>query len=108
VTVQLLDADEKVKPGMTAGAVITISQLSNVLMVPSRAVRTVSGKRVVYVLDSKKALVPVIIEIGSQADTMVEVTKGNLKEGDVVVVNPPVNPFTNLQGGPNGGSGTGK
>jgi HlyD family secretion protein len=108
VTVQLLDADNNVKPGMTAGAVITISQLSNVLMVPSRAVRTVSGKRVVYILDSKQALVPVIIEIGSQADTMVEVTKGNLKEGDVVVVNPPSNPFGNMQGGPNGGSGTGK
>ena len=105
VTVQLSDADDKVKPGMTAGAVITISQLSNVLMVPSRAVRTVSGKRVVYVLDSKKALVPVIIEIGSQADTMVEVTKGDLKEGDVVVVNPPSNPFATMQGGPNGGAG---
>ncbi len=103
VTVQLSNADEKVKPGMTAGAVITISQLNNVLMVPSRAVRTVSGKRVVYVLDSKKALVPVIIEIGSQADTMVEVTKGDLKEGDVVVVNPPTNPFANMQGGPGGG-----
>jgi HlyD family secretion protein len=105
VTVQLSDADDKVKPGMTAGAVITISQLSNVLMVPSRAVRTVSGKRVVYVLDSNQALVPVIVEIGSQADTMVEITRGELKEGDVVVVNPPSNPFANMQGGPNGGSG---
>jgi multidrug efflux pump subunit AcrA (membrane-fusion protein) len=56
----------------------------------------------VYILDSKKALVPVIIEIGSQADTMVEVTKGDLKEGDVVVVNPPSNPFANMQGGPGG------
>jgi HlyD family secretion protein len=105
VTVQLSNTDEKVKPGMTAGAVITISQLNNVLMVPSRAVRTVSGKRVVYVLDSKNALVPVIIEIGSQADTMVEVTKGDLKEGDVVVINPPSNPLTNMQGGPGGGMG---
>ena len=104
VTVQLSDADEKVKPGMTAGAVITISQLSNVLMVPTRAVRTVSGKRVVYVLDSKRALVPVIIEIGSQADTMVEITKGDLKEGDVVVLNPPSNPFANMNGGPDGGN----
>jgi len=108
VTVKLSDADDKVKPGMTAGAVITVSQLSNVLMVPSRAVRTVSGKRVVYILDSKKGLVPVIIEIGSQADTMVEVTKGDLKEGDVVVVNPPSNPFANLQGGQPANGGTGQ
>jgi len=108
VTVQLTDADDKVKPGMTAGAVITVSQLSNVLMVPSRAVRTVSGKRVVYVLDSKKALVPVIIEIGSQADTMVEITKGDLKEGDVVVVNPPTNPFTNMNNGGSGGGNSGQ
>jgi HlyD family secretion protein len=105
VTVKLTDADEKVKPGMTAGAVITVSQLSNVLIVPSRAVRTVSGKRVVYVLDNQKTLKPVIIEIGSQADTMVEVTQGDLKEGDVVVVNPPSNPFANTNnGGPGGGN----
>ena len=103
VTVKLTDADEKVKPGMTAGAVITVSQLSNVLIVPIRAVRTVSGKRVVYVLDKQNALKPVIIEIGAQADTMVEVTQGDLKEGDVVVVNPPSNPFANMNGGGNSG-----
>jgi len=108
VTVKLTDADEKVKPGMTAGAVITVSQLSNVLIVPSRAVRTVSGKRVVYVLDNQKTLKPVIIEIGSQADTMVEVTQGDLKEGDVVVVNPPTNPFANMNGGGPGGGSSGQ
>ena len=103
VTVKLTDADANVKPGMTAGAVITVSQLSNALMVPIRAVRTVSGKRVVYVLDSQGKLKPVIIQIGAQADTMVQITQGDLKEGDVVVVNPPTNPFTNMNGGGNSG-----
>ena len=45
VTVELTDADERVKPGMTAAVTITVKQLEDVLLVPNRAVRLVSGKR---------------------------------------------------------------
>jgi HlyD family secretion protein len=50
VTVELLDADADVKPGMTAEVDIKISQLDNVLLVPNRAVLVAAGEQVVYVL----------------------------------------------------------
>src|SRR4030095_11997566 len=46
VTVELIDADEDVKPGMTAAATITISELEDVLLVPNRAALLVDRSRV--------------------------------------------------------------
>jgi multidrug efflux pump subunit AcrA (membrane-fusion protein) len=65
VTVRLDNADDKVKPGMTAAVTITVAKLENVLKVPSRAVRTVDNQRVIYLLDSTNALQPVVVGIGS-------------------------------------------
>ncbi len=50
VTVRITDADELVKPGMTAAVNIMVEKLTDVILVPNRAVRLVDGKRVVYVL----------------------------------------------------------
>jgi HlyD family secretion protein len=105
VTVRLDDADGLVKPGMTAAVTITVAKLENVLKVPSRAVRTVDNQRVIYLLDSKNALQPVVVELGASADATVEITKGQVKEGDVVVLNPPsvqsmpAGPGARMQGG---------
>ena len=44
VTVELIDPDEQVKPGMTAAVNIIVSQLSDVLLVPNRAVRFKDGQ----------------------------------------------------------------
>lgn len=101
VTVELLDFDEQVRPGMTAAANIAVSQLDSVLLVPSRAVRTQNGKRMVYLLENNQ-LVPVEITLGASSNNYSQVTSGSLKEGDLVVVNPPAN----LTMGP--GSGTGQ
>ena len=99
VTVEITNPDPDVKLGMTAGVTVTVAQLDNVLTVPVRAIRTVSGKRVVFLLEGS-ALKPVIIELGSSADTMIEITGGDLKEGDTIVLNPP-SQTTNF-GGPGG------
>jgi HlyD family secretion protein len=106
VTVKLSDADDNVRPGMTAAATLTLTRLENVLMVPSRAVRSVSSKRVVYISSpgsGTTGLKPVIIEIGAISDTMVEITGGDLKEGDTVILNPPAQ----SQFGPGGGGANG-
>src|SRR5690606_4543795 len=50
VTLELSNADEQVKPGMTAAVTILVQQLEDVLLVPNRAVRLREGQRVVYVL----------------------------------------------------------
>jgi multidrug efflux pump subunit AcrA (membrane-fusion protein) len=74
-----------------------VSDVKDVLTVPNRAVRLVDGKRVVYLL---KNGVPVMveIEIGSSSDTMSEVTSGDLKPGDVLILNPSID-FTSMMGG---------
>jgi HlyD family secretion protein len=88
VTVELTESDELVKPGMTAAVTITVRELSDALLVQNRAVRQVNGKRVVYVLKNN---LPVAVEIrlGATSDSNSEVVGGDLKEGDLVILNPP-------------------
>ena len=50
VTVELTDADELVKPGMTAAVNIVIEEQNDVVLIPNRAVRLVDTERVVYLL----------------------------------------------------------
>lgn len=88
VTVELADADEYVRPGMTAAVNFVIEQINDILMVPNRAVRTRDGKRVVYILvDNEPTAVQVTL--GASSDTMSQVLNGDIKEGDPIVINPP-------------------
>jgi HlyD family secretion protein len=97
VTVELTDADAQVKPGMTAAVTVTVKELADVLLVQNRAVRLVEGQRVVYVL--RNGIVEQIaITLGASSDSSSEVVAGDLKEGDLVILNPPANFMTS--GGP--------
>jgi HlyD family secretion protein len=88
VTVEMIEVDELIKPGMTAAVNITVREISDALLVQNRAVRQVNGKRVVYVLKDK---LPVAVEIrlGATSDTNSEVVGGDLKVGDLIILNPP-------------------
>lgn len=88
VTIELLDADENVRPGMTAAVNIIVEQLENVLLVPNRAVRILDGQRVVYVLRND-SLQTVRISLGATSDINSQVLNGDLVAGDLVVLNPP-------------------
>ncbi|MFH1632849.1 MAG: efflux RND transporter periplasmic adaptor subunit [Chloroflexota bacterium] len=89
VTVELLAADEYVKPGMTSAVNIVISQLEEALLVPNRAVRVVEGERVVYTLGDNGSLQSVVITLGASSDTYSEIVAGDLAVGDQIVLNPP-------------------
>ena len=89
VTVELTDADEFVKPGMTASVLIQTRNVEDALLVPNRAVRVVDAKRVVYVLNEDGSLGTVEVRLGATSDTYSEVVGGDLQEGDKVVLNPP-------------------
>jgi HlyD family secretion protein len=98
VTVELTDADERVRPGMTAAVTITVNEIQDTLLVPNRAVRAVDGKRIVYILkDGQPAQVE--IRLGASSDMYSVIIGGDLKEGDLVILNPPVT----FQGGPGNG-----
>jgi HlyD family secretion protein len=89
VTIELNDADASVKPGMTAAVNVVVNQLQDVLLVPNRAVRLSDSQRVVYVLQPGGGIKPVQIQLGASSDTVSEVTGGDLKVGDQIVLNPP-------------------
>lgn len=88
VTVELTDADQHVKPGMTAAVNITVKEMQDVVIIPNRAVRLVDGERVVYLLVENQP-VKTAIRLGPSSDTMSVVVGGDINEGDTVILNPP-------------------
>ena len=97
VTVELTDADEQVKPGMTAAVNVIVEEVKDTLLIPNRAVRLIDGERVVYV-ERDGVPTPVTITLGASSDTMSVLTSGDIKEGDLIILNPPT-----FNGGPFGG-----
>jgi HlyD family secretion protein len=87
VTVEIEDPDENVLPQMTAGVNIVTTELSNVFLLPNRAVRLVDGKRVVFVMKNN---IPTKVEVsvGASNGTYSELLTGELAEGDQVITNP--------------------
>jgi HlyD family secretion protein len=88
VTVQLINHDDLVKPGMTAAVDITIKELLNATLIPNRAVRLIEGVRYVYVLVDGQP-VQKRIQILSSADQQSAIAEGEVKVGDTVILNPP-------------------
>jgi HlyD family secretion protein len=97
VTIELTTPDGQVRPAMTAAVNLITDELKDVALVPNRAVRLREGKRVVYLL---KNGVPTLTEItlGLTSDQNSQVLSG-VKEGDTLVLNPPVE----FQAGPPAG-----
>jgi HlyD family secretion protein len=87
VTIEILLPDEQVLPGMTAAVNMVVSNISDALLVPNRAVRLVDGKRVVYLLKNG-VQTKVEIEIGASSDTYSVVLAGDVKAGDTIILNP--------------------
>ncbi|MBP9040562.1 MAG: efflux RND transporter periplasmic adaptor subunit [Anaerolineaceae bacterium] len=90
VTIEVLNPDEQVLPGMTAAVNIIVSQVENVLTVPNRAVRVIDNQQVIYILKNN---IPTKVEvvIGASSDTMSEIVSGKVKAGDIVILNPSTN-----------------
>jgi len=110
VIVGVDNRDLNLKPGMTANVAIETARKENVLKIPSAALRfkpkvdketreaktRPAGKgapgmrkeatQKVYILDKDKKPVPVAINTGISNDGHVEVTGGNLRENDEVIV----------------------
>ncbi|MEE8121896.1 MAG: efflux RND transporter periplasmic adaptor subunit [Anaerolineales bacterium] len=88
VTVEVIDADEAIKPGMTAAVNIIVEQIENVILVPNRAVRVRDGERVVYLLVNG-VMTPMPVVLGATSDLYSEVLKGDVNVGDEIILNPP-------------------
>lgn len=88
VTIELENADQNVRPGMTAAVNIIVERIEDALIIPNRAVRLRDGQRVVFLLKDG-APQPVPIQIGAISDLVSQVVEGDLREGDIVILNPP-------------------
>ena len=96
VTIEITDADSKVRPGMTSVVNIVVGELDDVLLVPSRAVRVVNNARVVYLLLGSGQLEQVEITLGATSDVYSEVAAGDIEVGDQIVLNPPSSLFEDM------------
>lgn len=99
ITVELTEFDEDVKPGMTAAVNIVVREIKDAVLIPNRAVRLVDGQRVVY-LQKNGMPEKTEIRLGASSDTNSVVVGGDIKEGDLIILNPPIE-FQ--AGGPPGG-----
>lgn len=94
VTIELNDADEDVRPGLTAAVSIVVRQVEEALLIPNRAVRWVKGEQVVYIATNPdnvmaENLLMVPVTLGASSDEFSEVLDGDINAGDLVVINPP-------------------
>src|SRR5579859_1171311 len=86
VTVVIAHPDPALKPGMTASAAVITDKKTNVLLVPNRAIRVVGGQRTVTVLFEGQQIL-VTVQVGLTNDTQSEITGGQLREGDTIILN---------------------
>jgi HlyD family secretion protein len=88
VVVEITNADEKIRPEMTTTLSIVVTELSDVLLVPNRALRLSQVERIVYVLRNGE-MVPVSLALGAGSDAYTQILAGDLEEGELIVLNPP-------------------
>jgi RND family efflux transporter MFP subunit len=85
VIVTISNPDTSIKPGMTANLSVQVDRRVDVLLVPTRAVRT-QGNQMIVTVEQNGQSVQVPVGTGLSNDTQVEITNG-LQEGDVIVLN---------------------
>jgi membrane fusion protein, macrolide-specific efflux system len=82
--VELEKLPEKAARGTPLSVAVTVQKKENALIIPLAALRTVTGRNYVQVVDDKGAKREVDVEIGMQTSTDVEIVKG-LASGQKVV-----------------------
>lgn len=90
VKIEITNDGGKLMAGVTGNAEILIRQSENALAVPVDALQQdpETGDNFVLVLEKGNKLKKVPIEIGVESDFYAEVTGGELKAGDSIVMNP--------------------
>ncbi|WP_427338075.1 efflux RND transporter periplasmic adaptor subunit [Caloranaerobacter sp. DY30410] len=88
VKIDILNPDEKIKPGFSADVSINTANKKDALVVPYEALyHKKDGSIVVFKVEAGKAVeIPVLI--GVEGDLKVEIISKDLKEGDQIILNP--------------------
>ncbi len=88
VTVKMQNADAYIRPGMTATVNILVEEIEDVFVVPNDAIVSIQGQDHVYVYRAG-AYTPIPVKLGSYSDIYSEVIEADIKEGELIVLNPP-------------------
>jgi HlyD family secretion protein len=103
VRIKLLDADERIKPGMTAAVNIVVEEKEDVYVVPNDAIVMIDGQEHVYVRRNG-SYEAVEVTLGGYSGFYSEVLEGDIEAGELIVVNPPEDITGERQFGPPGGA----
>ncbi|MBI1371600.1 MAG: efflux transporter periplasmic adaptor subunit [Phycisphaera sp.] len=90
-SIHVADATEDLRPGMSCRARIIVAHYDDALFVPVQAMLRVDGKPTVYLPGPNGTPTPREVKIGLDNTRMVHILEG-LKEGDKVLLNPPLPP----------------
>ena len=108
VRIKILDADERIKPGMTAAVSIIFSEQKDALVVPNDAIVSIDGQDHVYV-KRNGGYEAVSVILGNYSDYYSEVLDADIQEGELIALNPPDEitgqGFGSFSGGPPDGFG---
>lgn len=88
VRISMLDADERIKPGMTAAVNIVVDEKEDVFVIPNDAIVNINGQDHVYV-ERNGGYESVQVTLGSYSDFYSEVIEADIEEGELIVINPP-------------------
>lgn len=97
VVIEIKDADQKIRPGMTASVTIVVDQLEDVFLIPNRAIRIRDGVRTVYVLKGRR-ITPISVTLGPSSEDYSVLLEGNLQVGDLIVLTPPSDNAVSMAG----------
>ncbi len=86
VTIEISDPAAEIKPGMSVSVGIDAGQAQETLLVPTAAIQTLNGQKVVYLLRDN-APAPVAVVTGSTTSIYTMVLRGAMQEGDRVILN---------------------
>jgi len=109
VRINMLDADDRIKPGMTAAVNIVVDEKEDVFVVPNDAIVSIDGQEHVYIKRSD-GYEAVQVTLGGYSDFYSEVVEADIEPGELIVINPPDEitgemPFGGPPGGGFGGFG---
>ena len=95
VTVKMEDLSERIKPGMTAAVSILTAEKPNTLVIPSESIFSRDGLNYVYVLRDGN-LEMTQVKVGAYSNQLIEVLETDIAEGELIVINPPIDIISNF------------
>lgn len=106
VRIKMVDSDRRIRPGMTAAVSIVVEEMEDVFVVPNDAIVGNNGSTSVYV-QRNGSFEAVEVTLGSYSDFYSEVIEADIKEGELIAINPPSEITGELPfgGPPSGGFG---